>query len=73
MNYHFGVPGYVIWILHIIVGLFLSYVGYEITYKRKINHNIGLLVLIIGVLVLLYHAHIWLNHTLNKHKEHQES
>ena len=62
MKYHFGVPGPIIWLLHILLGLFLLYIGYNIAYGRNINHINGLLVLVIGVLAAVYHAHIWMTH-----------
>jgi len=69
MEYHFGVPGYLIWISHILIGLLISYVGYQIAFKKTVNHNIGLLVLVIGVLAAVYHIHIWSNHYVNGHDE----
>ena len=65
MKYHFGVPGYIIWISHIIIGLLLSYVGYNIVFNKKINNNIGLIVLVIGVLAAIYHIHIWYDKSNN--------
>lgn len=69
MNYHFGVPGYLIWISHIIIGLILLYVGYQISFKKTVNHNIGLLILVIGVIGALYHIHLWFNHFINSHDD----
>jgi uncharacterized membrane protein len=65
MKYHFGVPGSIIWISHIIIGLLLSYVGYNIVFNKKINNNIGLIVLVIGVLAAIYHIHIWYDKSSN--------
>jgi uncharacterized membrane protein len=65
MEYHFGVPGFFIWISHILIGLLLSYVGYQLVFKNNVNHNIGLIILVIGVMAVLYHVHIWYNHYEN--------
>ena len=62
MEYHFGVPGFLIWISHILIGILLSYVGYQLVFKKNVNHNIGLLILVIGIIAILYHVHIWYNH-----------
>ena len=72
MEYHFGVPGFLIWISHILIGILLSYVGYQLVFKKNVNHNIGLLILVIGVMAVLYHVHIWYYHYVNEDKHRLE-
>lgn len=57
--YHFGVPGWVIWTLHILIGAFYVYLGYAIVEKKPINKYIGVTLIVIGVLMALYHGHLW--------------
>ena len=73
MKYHFGIPGFLIWITHIIIGIFLAYVGYKIVFNKRINNNIGLLLLVVGVMAAIYHGHIWYYHVSNDHLHDDES
>lgn len=57
--YSFGIPGYIIWSLHILLGLFLAYVGYLITFGQKVPSTIGIFLIIVGSLMIVYHAHLW--------------
>ena len=59
MNYSYGIPGYVIWATHILMGVLFAYIGYQITYKIPLNPNWGLFLLVTGTLIALYHAHLW--------------
>ncbi len=59
-TYHFSVPGPVIWITHIIIGLFLTYFGYASMKHQVFPDYIYIVVIILGVLAILYHSHIWL-------------
>jgi hypothetical protein len=58
-NYHFGVPGIAVWIQHILSGLLLLYIGYEGVTTGKISRNMSLILIVVGVLAALYHAHLW--------------
>jgi len=58
-TYHFKVPAVWVWISHIVIGLLLMYVAYLIVENKPINKYIGILLLLIGVIAILYHAHIW--------------
>ena len=58
-NYSFGIPGPVIWTLHLLIAAFLIYIGYNILYHKTLNTNWGLLLLILGTLAGFYHAHLW--------------
>jgi hypothetical protein len=59
MNYHFGVPGVAVWLSHILIGALLIYSGYMIASKQKLGLTMGIIIVVIGVLALLYHAHLW--------------
>lgn len=60
-KYSFGVSGIAIWIFHILIGIFLFYIGYSIIYLQKLNQNIGIILVILGSLSFLYHAHLMYN------------
>ena len=62
MAYHFGIPGWFIWVLHIIFGLFLAFTGYKILNKQPINQIMAIAVIVAGVLAVIYHGHIWFIH-----------
>jgi hypothetical protein len=58
-TYHFGVQNELIWSSHILMGIFFIYVGYEIIIKQKLSIPVALIVVVLGALGALYHAHIW--------------
>ena len=58
-TYHFDVPAVLVWSSHIIIGLLLIYVAYLIIEGKSVQKWIGILLLVIGVIAALYHAHIW--------------
>lgn len=58
-TYHFGVPGYLVWTSHIITGIFLIYVGWSLYDKKKLDKFSPIILIVVGVLAALYHAHIW--------------
>jgi hypothetical protein len=57
-EYRFGVPGIFVWILHIIMGSGLAYLGKLMLDGVEIPKNIILLLIIIGALAAVYHTHI---------------
>ena len=59
--YNYGIPGYVIWIFHILFGISLIYLGYSILHKETISENIGIIIIVIGSLASLYHVHLYQN------------
>lgn len=58
-KYNFGVPCSVIYSSHILMGLFFAYVGYLLIEGKKVNKWIAIALIVIGVLALLYHSHLW--------------
>lgn len=64
-TYHFGLPGQLIWSVHIVFGLFLAYVGSELMANRPLDRRIPQVLLMVGVIMALYHAHIWYSQSTN--------
>ncbi len=58
-TYNFGVPCTTVWLSHILMGVFFTYVGYLLIEGKKVNKWIAILLVIIGVLAALYHSHLW--------------
>lgn len=58
-TYHFGIPGYLVWTSHILIGLYLIYVGWVLYDKKKLDKYSPIILIVVGVLAALYHAHIW--------------
>jgi len=67
MLYSFGIPGNAIWIMHIIIGFIISYVGYAQLNHQNISQNLSIILIVLGVLAMLYHGHLmYLNDKENK-------
>ncbi len=58
-EYHFGVQNELIWGSHLLMGIFFIYVGYELIMKRKLSIPVALIIVVLGAVGALYHAHIW--------------
>lgn len=56
--YSYGVPEYVIWLLHLIVGLILIYVGYMAINGRPIGQILAIVLIVGGAMAILYHSHL---------------
>ena len=65
-KYHFGVSNELIWITHILMGLFFIYIGYAIITRIKIPIYLALIVVVLGALGGLYHTHLWYEHISEK-------
>lgn len=59
MTYSYGIPGPVIWIMHMIIGLLILYVGYVELNHYRVSQLVALLLIILGVLAILYHGHLY--------------
>ena len=68
-TYHYGVPGKLIWISHILYGLFFIYLGYRLLENKPINKYISILLIVMGVMAILYHSHLWYNNYTKSKKE----
>ena len=71
MKYHFNVPGIFIWISHIFLGAFLVYIGYMMLNKNPIRQIESLILIVIGSVGILYHLHLWYNHSF--HHQHSDN
>ncbi len=58
-TYSFGIAGSLIWSTHIIIGAILAYIGYNIVNQEYIDTNWGILLVVVGVMAMFYHAHLW--------------
>lgn len=58
-EYHFGVSSTLVWSLHIVFGLFLLYLAYLAIEQKTMNKWLGVVLAVVGVTMMLYHAHIW--------------
>jgi len=57
-QYHYDAPGFLIWIFHIIIGLVLFYIGYQIINNQKISQFSALTLIVSGTLAIAYHTHL---------------
>jgi hypothetical protein len=58
-KYSFGVANELIWISHILMGVFFVYVGYELIMRKKIPEYLSLIIVVLGATGGLYHLHLW--------------
>ena len=60
-EYQCGVPDKFIWGSHLLMGAFFVYVGYyALLTKKPLSVAIALILVVLGALGALYHAHLWL-------------
>ena len=71
-TYQFGIPGVVIWSFHILMGLWFVYVGRMALNEGIITRNTALILVVLGALAALYHAHIALYEMFLKTDEQSE-
>ena len=66
--YSFGIPSFVIYLQHTLIGLYFIYLGYKLieTIKYRIH---GVVLVSLGVLMFFYHAHLWYLSIFSKNKE----
>ena len=65
-EYHFGVSNELIWGSHLLMGIFFVYVGYELIMNRKLSVPVALIIVVLGAVAALYHAHLWYESLQNK-------
>ena len=58
-TYNFGVPCNAIYASHILMGIFFAYIGYLLIEGKKVNKWISISLIVIGILALLYHSHLF--------------
>lgn len=56
MAYHFGVPNAVIYMSHIVTGLYLMYVGWTLNQKKELDRYSPYLLMVLGTVSMLYHT-----------------
>lgn len=59
MNYSNGVPGWMIWSWHILMGALFVYLGYNIARGKQVHPYFGYFLLAEGVVMILYHSSLW--------------
>jgi len=64
--YHFGVPAVAVWMQHIVSGLLLFYIGYVGVNTGTISKNMSLILIVVGSLAAIYHAHLWYDNKKKK-------
>ena len=57
-TYSFGIPAILIWSVHLVVAIYIIYLGNML--KNKYNNKNGTVLLTVGALVLLYHGFLLL-------------
>ena len=63
--YHFGVPGNIIWFIHIVIGLTLAAVGYQLLRNRPLPDFIPMTFIVLGLAAATYHSYLWLMNSQN--------
>lgn len=59
-TYSFGMPKALIWLVHIIIGIYFIYLGNQLQNVVDFEMH-GTIVLVIGIVMVLYHLFIWLS------------
>lgn len=66
-TYAYNLPGSVVWSLHIIVGLIISFIGYNqlvdgnmIVWSKARLQTASIVMVVLGAMMALYHLHLWL-------------
>ncbi len=57
IKYHFGVPGILIWITHILFGLYFMFLGYAMNKSNPFKTH-GIVLIVLGFTMISYHSHI---------------
>ena len=68
MNYHFGVSGMLVWIIHILFGIYFGYLGYTLVNSNEKLRLHGMILGAVGTLMIAYHSHLMVNHMLENNK-----
>ncbi len=58
-TYHYNVPKILIYIIHILVGVWLMYLGYKLTQKNKLLQYEKNILVILGITVIIYQSWLW--------------
>ena len=69
-TYSFGIPTFVIWSVHILVGLYFLYLANTINksnVKDSMRNHVAVL-FSLGVLMISYHSFLWLKNSVDLKK-----
>lgn len=58
-TYHYNIPKYIIYIVHILVGIWLMFLGYKLTQKEKLLQYEKTILIVLGIVVILYQIWLW--------------
>ena len=59
IKYNFGLKGPIIWMTHILIGIFFAYIGYLLMNNKPVPEYGGIVLLTLGLLAMVYHAYLW--------------
>ena len=59
-TYHYNVPKILVYIIHIVVGIYLAYLGYTLTQGKKIPNYAKIILITLGAVVILYQSWLWI-------------
>jgi len=59
MAYAYGLSYGVVATVHVLVGLFLAWLGYQLLNKKPVGQPVAVTLIVLGALVSLYHVHLW--------------
>ena len=69
-TYSFGIPTFVVWSVHILVGLYFLYLASKLNKlkgKEDMKNHVALL-FSLGVLMISYHSFLWLKNSVDLKK-----
>ena len=59
-TYHYNVPKILVYLVHIIVGIYLAYLGYTLTQGKKMARYAKIILITLGIVVILYQSWLWI-------------
>lgn len=60
-SYSFGVPLIAIWLIHILIGIYFCWLGYNLSDIKYYKIH-GIVLIVLGALMVSYHSHLWFNY-----------
>tara|TARA_B100001769_G_C21931163_1_gene501840 strand:+ start:212 stop:589 length:378 start_codon:yes stop_codon:yes gene_type:complete len=58
-TYHYNIPKILIYIIHILFGIWLMYLGYKLTQKEKLLPYEKIILITLGTIVIVYQLWLW--------------
>ena len=59
-TYHYNVPKILVYLVHILVGIYLAYLGYTLTQGKKMARYAKIILITLGIVVILYQSWLWI-------------